>query len=256
MKYNRFFAYGCSYTKYYWPTWADIIGQDYKDLYYNLGRRGAGNQYIFNLLMQTDQLHNIGENDLVIIQWSSPTREDRYVDRKWITKGSVANLYDNKFIKKYYDPQGFLLRDLALITATKIFLEHKKCTYRFLAMCPLGISKNGINDVNFELDNNENHVSNFFQNITQIIKPSFYEVLGVYTDRPLIFPSGIKFTDSHRLPSQHLDYIKTVIPDLVPLDNDVIEYDQRLKDIYNKETQASYYNWSGIYRGIDKVLPI
>ena len=27
-KYKRFFAFGCSYTEYFWPTWPDIIGQE------------------------------------------------------------------------------------------------------------------------------------------------------------------------------------------------------------------------------------
>ena len=46
--YSRFFAFGCSFTSYYWPTWADIIGQEFSDRYYNLAMCGAGNEFMFH----------------------------------------------------------------------------------------------------------------------------------------------------------------------------------------------------------------
>ena len=29
VKGGRLFAFGCSLTRYHWPTWADILGQSY-----------------------------------------------------------------------------------------------------------------------------------------------------------------------------------------------------------------------------------
>ena len=39
---GRLFVFGCSFTKYYWPTWADIIGQEF-EYYENWGEIGSGN---------------------------------------------------------------------------------------------------------------------------------------------------------------------------------------------------------------------
>jgi len=39
MKPRRLFAFGCSFTQYKWPTWADILGKSF-DLSYNLGKSG------------------------------------------------------------------------------------------------------------------------------------------------------------------------------------------------------------------------
>lgn len=34
---TRLFTFGCSFTKFFWPTWADILGQEF-DYYENWGR--------------------------------------------------------------------------------------------------------------------------------------------------------------------------------------------------------------------------
>ena len=48
-KYKRLFVFGCSFTQYRWPTWADIIAKDNPHLeYFNTANSGAGNLYIFN----------------------------------------------------------------------------------------------------------------------------------------------------------------------------------------------------------------
>ena len=36
-KYNRFFSFGCSFTQYHWPTWANVIGMHFDyDNFYNM----------------------------------------------------------------------------------------------------------------------------------------------------------------------------------------------------------------------------
>jgi hypothetical protein len=43
-KYKRFFAFGCSFTCYIWPTWADVVSKEMPQAkFYNLGKTGAGN---------------------------------------------------------------------------------------------------------------------------------------------------------------------------------------------------------------------
>lgn len=228
MENKRFFAYGCSFTSFIWPTWADIIGCSF-DQYFNYGKQGAGNVYIFNALMETDQHHKITKDDLVIIEWSCASREDRYVANNWITMGGAANYYNASEMKKYYDFRGFVLRDLALIKAAKSFLDYTKCEYYFLSMVP--ILKNNVYEELFPT--NTEDLSIFYKDILDTIKPSFIEVLGAsITEKPKILYDKI-IDDSHPLPSQHFDYISHVLPKFTS-DKKMISdnFDKRLANVW------------------------
>ena len=98
---KRLFTLGCSYTNYWYPTWADWLGSEF-NYYENLGMSGLGNRGIFNRLSELIYKRKVNENDHVIIEWSTPTREDRYFSGKgWLPKGSIYNqsFYSKDFIK-------------------------------------------------------------------------------------------------------------------------------------------------------------
>ena len=52
-QYKRHFTFGCSFTNYYWPSWADVIANAMPDAgYVNTAKPGAGNSYIVAKLSQ------------------------------------------------------------------------------------------------------------------------------------------------------------------------------------------------------------
>jgi hypothetical protein len=57
--------------------------------------------------------------------WSNKNREDRYVNNEWmVTPGSMLEQrYGIDWIKKFHDDRGCMIRDLALIQATQLFLD-------------------------------------------------------------------------------------------------------------------------------------
>ena len=63
--YKRCFTFGCSFTRYKWPTWSDIIKQEIPETI-NYGKAGAGNLYISNQLVEGNLRHNINKVDLVM----------------------------------------------------------------------------------------------------------------------------------------------------------------------------------------------
>ena len=67
MKYNRFFAFGCSYTHYLWPTWANIIARDTGLPFQNWGKSGAGNVYIHHKMVEAKIKESINDDDLIIV---------------------------------------------------------------------------------------------------------------------------------------------------------------------------------------------
>ena len=239
MENKRFFAYGCSYTNYAWPTWADLLGRQYSE-YFNYGQPGAGNQFIFNAVMESDERHKITKDDLVIVQWSGPTREDRYQNGKWITSGGVANCYTAEELKKFFDFRGFLIRDLATIKATKSFLDNTGCEYYFIAMVPLTSS----DEYHRRFEEETTDLAEFYKNVVSAIKPSYLEVLGEYSlTRPKVL-HGIKIDDSHPLPSEHYAYLKQVLQHLVKEDSSIAEQlDITLAQIWTSNYQGRTYMW-------------
>lgn len=88
---KRFFAFGCSFTKHHWPTYADFVAVNY-DEYYNLGKGGASNTFIMNRLVETDSLVNFSaDTDFVIVMLSGFNRFSWLDDGYWRTDGDLHN---------------------------------------------------------------------------------------------------------------------------------------------------------------------
>ena len=120
LKYNRFYAFGCSWTHFVWPTWADIISEDLNIPSENWGLSGAGNQYIQSRLVECELRNNLTSQDLVIVAWSTWAREDRYIDGKWKCGGNIVNnpYYGDEFIKNYWSWENDVMRNSAIIHTT------------------------------------------------------------------------------------------------------------------------------------------
>ncbi len=122
----RLFTFGCSFTQYAWPTWADIVAYDRKIEYYNYAIAGMGNVGIFHRIMEADLKHNFQDDDEIYILWSSWSREDRVKLGNWLTAGSVlcANNghYDGRFTKLYWDFGNDIVKNsTAIISANKMY---------------------------------------------------------------------------------------------------------------------------------------
>jgi len=127
-KYKRVFALGCSFTAYRWPTWADMIGRSQCEHaeFINLGRAGAGNPYIVTQLVQAHNKFKFCETDLVMVMFTNFTREDRYINKQWITPGNIytQGFYPDEYIEKYSDVKGYAIRDFALMELAYEFIQN------------------------------------------------------------------------------------------------------------------------------------
>lgn len=175
---KRFFAFGCSFTNWEYPTWADILGYELGVEFYNYGKSGAGNQYIFNTIMQADSFYNFNENDLIIVEWTSVAREDRYKNQNWVTPGNIYTQqeYNAEYVEQWADFEGYLVRDLAVIKAVSLFLKNKKLQHHILSMAPLITINNEWRD-NFNSTETINRLSELYKPYIDEIYKSFYEVL-------------------------------------------------------------------------------
>lgn len=171
----RLFAFGCSFTKYHWPTWADILAQEY-DYFENWGQSGAGNHYIFNSLIECNQRNKLTANDTVIIMWTSIVREDRYCGRTWITPGNIysQDTYPKDFVKNFADNRGYLIRDLGFIQAARMCLENTGCKFKFLSMIPIENVSEFASTVTVKHDKD---CLQLYQDTLDLIHPSIFELV-------------------------------------------------------------------------------
>ena len=124
---KRLFCFGCSFTKYEWPTWADIIAHNLDIEYYNYGGQGLGNYAILCLLVEANLRHTFTNNDLIFIGWSGWNREDKFIKKNngWsIGQGNVLHkhYYDDNYIQKYWSEENDIIRNAtSIIAANKMF---------------------------------------------------------------------------------------------------------------------------------------
>lgn len=175
---KRLFTFGCSFTRYAWPTWADIAATQFESTE-NWGRVGAGNSFIFYSLCEAIKRNNINKDDTVAIMWTSISREDRWTQKDgWITPGSVYNqtVYSDQWVEQFADPTGYLIRDMAFISAAKMMLEQIGCAWRFFSIVPFDYHNDSDTDPEcfFDLDQEVMHL---YRNDVKDIAASVYEVV-------------------------------------------------------------------------------
>ncbi len=218
---SRLFTFGCSFTQYWrWLTWADIAGKNF-EFYENWGICGAGNSLIFYSLVECHQLHNINKDDTVYIMWSNTSREDRYVNDRWVALGNIfwdnGNQVPVEYVKKFACERGYLVRDLALITAALHLLKSIGCNFKFMSMVPFTAPNAALNLGNslFDRPGSVEDVLKFYQSTLEQILPSIYEVVFNFDwssrkGLPDLYDSSQR--DFHPTPQEHLQYIQTILP--------------------------------------------
>ena len=206
---RRLFTYGCSFTEFIWPTWADILGKEY-DYFVNYGRAGAGNMFISAAVAETSIIKNFTKDDTIAIMWTNCIREDRYV-RDWHCYGnffSGRNLYElsEDWVKKYITIRGCYVRDLANIHLTKKLLDGIGCNYIMFSMVDIdNWNQHKVDKAGDEVKDVLEH----YKETLSVIKPSVHKTVFNYnwiSRNP--YPEVRK--DSHPTPKEHLNYLKSV----------------------------------------------
>jgi hypothetical protein len=139
-KNSRLFTFGCSFTNWNWPTWADLLSVGYEH-YENWGFAGIGNRAIAERVAESFVNNKFNENDTVIIQWSSHLRNDyaktRSVDitgGMWQTKGAVVSptnqhLYNETWFRNFWDEKAYYLHTLNNIVLVQQLLKSSGCKW-------------------------------------------------------------------------------------------------------------------------------
>jgi len=217
--YKRLFTFGCSFTGYMWPTWADILHKEMPNAkFYNFGKSGGGQLFILSMLVEANQRYNFNKDDLIVVQWSTFFREDRYIRRNWLTPGNIftQNEYNEDFVKKFVDLRGCFIRDLALITAAKHMLSFLPSSGILLSSIPINGELNKIDHtimIGDVLTLYKDTIDSLQTPMTEVLRPPGenkifpWECNINYYDLDQKNPNKL-VTDYHPGPILYYDYLK------------------------------------------------
>lgn len=238
---SRLFTFGCSNTKYYWPTWSDILLTQIEGE--NWGLSGSGNKCIFESLVECTVRNNLSEDDIIIIMWTSWFREDRYINNQWVTPGNVYNAkpyYDEDFIKKYWDDIGSILDSYNWICGAIKILEGLKCTWYMTSYLPFFKAlepyhnnrlKRDITKANFDL-----YIEFIKRHENNIIPELGIEPNPTYWSKTRWAYNGA--TDNHALPNYHYNWLNTNVfhrlSSVIDLNKDELKAFAELHDHWHK----------------------
>ena len=139
---RRLFTFGCSFTQYNWPTWADLLclEEEFKHSA-NWGCAGLGNRAIAERVAECSVRAEFTPNDVVIVQWSSHFRHDWMHTKMpidevslWRTKGSIFSppnhhIFDEQWIRKFWDEKAYYIHTLNSIALVQGLLNASGCEW-------------------------------------------------------------------------------------------------------------------------------
>lgn len=238
------YALGCSYTQYFWPTWADIIIAGHGGA--NLGYSGFGNTAISNRAFHLTQRVNLQPTDTVIVAWSTVNREDRSKDGQWLGGGNVYNNkhYNEDFLMTFWDDSDALNKTLMQIYFVNEALRGK---VNFLQTTMLGTDymfDEYLPDSAFRYSQPLLEMARTLVNNYDWLRPidrGFNETeTGIVRRRPSVtvrFKSGHYKVDHHPTPLQHLFWVKETLPELLTPAGEALarEYHAVVYDLLNLE---------------------
>lgn len=225
---KRLFTFGDSFTQYCWPMWPDIIGQNF-DLTFNYGRAGTGNYFIFYRAMQCIIEKSLNKDDVVIVQWTSPSRFDILSDEKhsvWeqIGDGSAQIFRDNKL--EYLNSDKLcVLKQLTYMNALAKIFESIGCKWHYLFLNKFSMVHSDTHSAEFNIDwhrhiteqnyhllcDNLNQYSHKFvaepidDFMRKKYKPQPWTMRSSYINRK---GELVEFVDTHPTPIQTIEWIK------------------------------------------------
>jgi hypothetical protein len=203
-KYKRFFTFGCSFTSYMWPTWADIVSKEMPNAeFFNFGKSGAGNLLITARIAEANNRFKFTDTDLVMVMFTTYCREDRWVDHGehpfdgWVSCGNIFrnDVYPKDWVKKFADERGYLIRDIALIDMSTRYLESLPCK-SFTKLSVPFVSGSAECDTGMTVPKD---IVEIYADTLNKFKPSMYEseLKGWQTDYGFSdgHPSSIKYSN-------------------------------------------------------------
>lgn len=249
-KYKRLFVFGCSFSKWCYPTYADVLATELSPtVYRNFGQAGAGNQFIFLKAIEADLHFDFNEDDLVICQWTNVCREDRYREsgfNGWVTPGNIFSqtVYPDDFVDSWANVLYYMQTNYPMIYALNNTLKNKTNLINLQMLDIFEFYDQWSTD---SVSDKERDISNFYKdNFVKKdinILPSFYKVLWDNNINNKLNDLKLLHTDhydAHPTIVEHSRYIQEVLNISFS-----IETENKVKEAQQNYNGLLLYNYNG-----------
>ncbi len=237
---KRFFSFGCSFTRWCWPTWSDYIGLNF-DEYYSYGCGGADNKNILYKLLLADKKYKLTKDDTIMIMFSSFNRMS-YVDKDFHIH-NIGDLVDDNLklhpIGKGYNFPTAIYDSCISIQSIKSILESKNIKYTFLQSM-----KHNFYYDDFEVSGDSDIVQNldYCLNLFKypIMENWCYENYDFMKEKVIWKDNHAQ--DGHPTMKHHLDFVKEFFPQYIT-DKTNQYYDKHLNVFTDKSQDIQGKNY-------------
>jgi len=244
---KRFFSFGCSFTRWCWPTWSDYIGLNF-DEYYNYGCGGADNKNILYRLLQADKTYKFTSDDTIMIMFTSFNRLS-YVDKDF-TIHNIGDLVDHNVkahpIGKNYNFETAIYDNYIAIQSAKSILESKNIKYELLQSM-----KHDFYHDNFEagedIKKNLDDCLDLFK--YPVMENWCYENYDFMKEKVIWKDNHAQ--DGHPTMKHHLDFVKEFFPQYIT-DKTNQYYDKHLNIFTDKSQDIQGTNYDILNTNIFK----
>ncbi len=245
---RRFFAFGCSYTYYCYPTWADIVGSQY-DEYYNQALFGAGNEFIAQMVYEMDFLKKFNTNDTVVVLMTSPTRYDSFIDQTWQWRGSVFSetnkeVYTPQWHRDLWSVEQGVMSSWRALKSIRTLLTQRGVNHKILAAFPI-LGDDWAGDVAKNIKSPEvlAMAEDFSASIDNRMDQTLFRQLhSKHNSNKELFYHFDFGMDGHPTVPMHLDFVKNEMPDLYDPEMDVLARTWNAAVTQHRKHQVNWQN--------------
>lgn len=259
---SRCFAFGCSFTNWFYPTWADYIGYNF-DEFYNFAQGGTSNTTQFQRFIEVDNLYKFRKEDVILFGLTSLNRYNFFLENQnketflfgcgSLPKNNV--LFDThhkykdysdilKFVRDYFwkDKWGIYYTWLAVNTIKRI-CESIGCKVYFIAGLDISIWEDKSQIITNEQE--QNMLLDIQSNLVTPMSLQVYDEQNYKKKHPV--------ADTHPFFDAHWGYINQYFPQFVTSKNTEI-FQEILEKFHegvnNKtfQTEADVYKFLPVYK--------
>lgn len=241
---KRIFTFGCSFTEYVWPTWADMVLYGNEGI--NVGVRGVGNEAILYRLMEVERKYCLNENDTVIIIFTTPIRWDLIVSNnsEWAGFGQATTSSLSKYENELYTIDGLIFKSMYSIKLIKEFLDKRSIKYVFGSVNNL-YENYGNYFENFELSTEINALVDLVKNEVNLNLQDFHSYLYEQKYWP-VSKKWIDINDYHPRPMGYYKWIKDILLNDVDIDlkineNDILKIESEIEELKTMSECEIYF---------------
>lgn len=248
MNNTRCFSFGCSYTRYYWATWADFIGCNF-DSFTNFGRAGASNTFIMNKVFEVNEIVKFDpRTDYIVVMFTGMSRFS-YISKRtksWTTLGNIRNISKDDpdyfaistFVDNIWNESWAIYQTWIAVKAVKEFLTSKNLKHKIL----MGIDNSyyKTNADILDLDPSDIEKIKDIYNMLDV-EESLDEYVS--SDRQKIYFKENNISDDHPTQISHFKYMSKYFPEFISNKSvNLLQKAEKVFDSTSREIQEQNYD--------------